>query len=313
MIMLWKRTKLVLNERLWHDEMLNFTKACQLDSPEFGNFGFKFVISMLPFRDIKKYMSKYLLCLIFFFLMFGLNAQQSLNNTPVQRPDYKLVSDIQADEVNKIYVQHVNIADELINGREYIPYYFKCKEKPLYNYEVRRTGSVILNGRRYDNLLLEYDTYLDQLIYSDFKKLINDQIFKIALNKDIVSGFSMNFGSDSVIFRNFRAETDPGFNLADGFYEVVYEGRSKFIIRHQSVLVESEGLYEYRYTPLQYVSAGGNFVRVKTASGFRKIFGDRADAVRKYMRLHSIRFSTAGKGELAAIMKYYDSLITPSR
>jgi hypothetical protein len=293
--------------------MLNFTKAGQMESPEFSNFGFKFVISMLPFRDLEKYMSKYLPGLIFFFLMYGLNAQQPVNNTPVQRPDYKLVSEIQAGEVNKIYVSHVNIADELINGREYIPYYFKCREKPLYNNEVRRTGSVILNGRRYDNLMLEYDTYLDQLIYSDFKKLINDQIFKIALNKDIVRGFSLNFGTDSVLFRNYRAETDPGFNLADGFYEVVYEGKSKFIVRHQSVLIESEGRYEYRYTPLQYVSAGGGFVKVKTASGFRKVFGDKADAVRKYMRLHGIRFSVAEKVELAAVMKYYDSLSTPSR
>jgi len=52
---------------------------------------------------------------------------------------------------------------------------------------------------------------------------------------------------------------------------------------------------------------------VKTASGFRKVFGDKADAVRKYMRLHGIRFSVAEKVELAAVMKYYDSLSTPSR
>jgi hypothetical protein len=241
--------------------------------------------------------------------MSGINAQQPMNDLPGGKTYYTTIRARQVKRMNEIYSSHVNNADELINGREYVPYYFKCREKPLLYEDVKRTGSVILNGRKYDNLNLEYDTYLDQLIYSDYSKLIDDKIFKISLNKDLISEFRLYFEHDSLAFMNLRSDRNHKSDLPDGFYEIIYNGRSSYIIKHQSVYIENEGAYEYRYTPVCYISTGGDFIRIKSASGFRKAFGDRSDAIRKYMRVNGISYRSALRNEIAAVMKYFDSIV----
>ena len=140
----------------------------------------------------------------------------------------------QTDYLHKFYFQNVDNIDELVNGKEYIPYYFRSKYKPLLYSDRKHKSSLTLNGRRYDNLMLEYDTFKDELIYSDSLKLIDNKVFMISLNKDPVDGFSFYFGSDSLYFRYFSSETNLNFNLPEGFYEVGYDGKTKFIIKHKS-------------------------------------------------------------------------------
>jgi hypothetical protein len=250
--------------------------------------------------------------LVFLCLFNPLNAQQgiALTNSFSESPDYKIISGQQKRYMDSLYVRRVNISDELINGREYVPYYFKSKVKPLLSEEKKRSGSLVFNGRRYDNLFLEYDTYRDQLIYSDSTKLMNDKVFKIALNKDPVDEFSLIFSDDSMIFRYFTPIKERTFNLPAGFYEVVYDGKAKCIIKHQSFLVEKDGLYEYRYSPVEYVRVESSFSRVKSGKGFIKLFGNESDEVRKFMRTNKVHFHRAGKEEIATVMRYYDTLIS---
>jgi hypothetical protein len=256
-------------------------------------------------------MSRFLLAALFLSLLVPVNAQKFLTSTDsaIDKSEYNLISDLQISYLNAFYDGSVDIADELINGREYVPYYLKCKIKPLLLEEKERTGSLTFKGRKYTNLKLEYDTFLDQLIYSDSTKLINDRLFKIALNKDPVDGFTLIFGADSMIFKHFRSDDGGKFNLADGFYEVVYDGNSKYIIRHQSFLVEKEGEYEYRVIPAEYALVGDRFSRVRSSGSFVKLFGKDSDAVRKYMRTNKVHYKSADKNEIAAVMRYYDSLV----
>jgi hypothetical protein len=252
---------------------------------------------------------------IFLYLINPLNAQQVVTFADAFREklDNNSVSAQQKSYLNSLYVSEVDIADELINGREYIPYYFKCKIRPLLFEEKKRSGSLVFNGRGYYNLSLEYDTYLDQLIYSDSSKLINDRLFKIALNKDPVDAFHLNFRDDSMTFRYFTVIKDRTFNLADGFYEVVYDGKSKCIIKHQSFPVEKDGLYEYRYTPAEYVMVGKSFTRVRSGKTFIRLFGKDSDAIRKYMRTNRVHFRRANKHEIAAVLRYYDAMVISNK
>jgi hypothetical protein len=256
-------------------------------------------------------MSRFILAVFYLFLLHPVNAQQflTLSDAGQDNTDFNLISECQADYLNTLYVKKVDIAEELINGREYIPYYFKYKVKPLLFDESKHTGSVMFNGRKYNNLKLEYDTYLDQVIYSDSSKFIEDKLFKIALNKDLVDGFCLYFGSDSRIFRNFRTDDGAKNNLPQGFYEVVYDGGSKFIIRHQSFLMEKEGEYEYSYTPTDYVMVGESFFKVRSSGGFIKLFGNDSDAVRKFMQTNKIHFKSAEKTQISTVLRYYDTLV----
>ena len=254
-------------------------------------------------------MSRLLLTVILLALILPVRAQQksSRSGRVPDQGEYGRIADVQAQYLNVLYNSRVSYTDELINGREYIPYYLKCRVRPLFREEEKRKGAVVFNGRKYDNRILEYDTFMDQLIYSDSARLINDRIFKIVLNSDLVDRFLLAFPNDTVRFINVRADRGNNSGLQDGYYEIAYDGTSRLLVRHQSQYIEKEGMYEYRYKPSEYFNTGDRFVKVKSRRAFLDLFGDRRDQVKKYMRLNGLHFRNAAHYELAAILKYYDS------
>jgi hypothetical protein len=253
-------------------------------------------------------MSRLFLTLMLLLFLFHAKAQEFLSLTGDVKPDYRLISDSQVNFLNEFYRNKVDISNDLINGREYVPYYLKCRISPILFEDRKHSGSLMFNGSRYFNLQLEYDTYLDQLIYSDNSKLIDSKTFKIALNKDLVEAFGLYFEGDSLIFRHFRKDATDSLNLPEGYYEVVYDGKSKYIIRHQSALVEEDGIYEYRQIPSVYILVGKSFSKLRSSHSFKESFGKYSDAIRKYMRANRIDFRHAGKSDVAAVLRYYDSM-----
>jgi hypothetical protein len=259
-------------------------------------------------------MSRFILIVVAVFALNKAEAQDSMviKAGTAYRPAYDYIHSCQVRYIDSLYLARVNTADELINGREYIPYYLKCRISPLLYENKHRNGSMLLNGRLYRNLTLEYDTYLDQLIYSDSTKLIDDRIFKIAMNKDPVEEFRLYFAGDSMIFRHFRNDGNSAFSLPDGFYEVVYDGNSQFIVKHQSRLIEKDGLYEYRYLPVRYLSTGKGFTKVRSSRSFLKMMGKYSPSVKMYMRSNGIHFQKADNDGISAVMRYYDSISGPA-
>lgn len=252
---------------------------------------------------------------VFIFLLGATGvAQRSISLSDEEGEDhYRTVLDSQTDYLFKLYYQKVGDRDELINGRDYVPYYYQSELKPLLYFEKKRTASIILNGREYNGLKLEYDTHFDQVIYSDITKLFNSRLFKIALNKDIVDNFSLIFGQDSLIFRYFKSDAGKNFNLHEGFYEVAYEGKSKFIIKHQSLALEKEGIIEYPYLPIYYIMVGDEFYRIRSSHDFIKLFGEKSEEIKMFMRICKVNIRKADKKQIVAILKYYETLLASER
>jgi len=241
-------------------------------------------------------------------------AQKSLTLEGVnERNNYITILGFQKDYLYNLYHQKVDDVDALIDGRDYVPYYYRSKLKPLLFNEKKRTGTLTLNGRKYNNLKLEYDTYLEELIYSDSNKFINDRLFKIALNKDPIDAFGLFSGGDSLIFRHFRTDDKVKFNLPEGFYEVIYDGKSKYIKKHKSFLLEKDGLYEYVYTPSDYVMIGDNYSRISSKRSFIKLFGDKSGEIKKFIRTNRVHIRNEDKQQIATVLKFYDTLVTAEK
>jgi hypothetical protein len=247
--------------------------------------------------------------LIIFLIVYQADAQQLLTlSDPETRQNSGRISDLQTDYINTLYYQKVDVTAQLINGREFNPYYLKAKTRPILVEGKKHSGSLIFKNRRYNNLKLDYDTYTDQIIYSDSSKFLNNKLFRIVLNKDPVDGFCLCFPDDSMIFRHFRSGDGTNFNLPEGFYEVVYDGQSKYIIKHQSIPDINEGLNVYTYSMSQYIFAGKRFYDVKSSKSFVRLFGKDSDAIRAFMKKNRLRFNKADKYDIASVLRYYDSL-----
>lgn len=215
----------------------------------------------------------------------------------------------QTKYLRNLYSEKIEVPKELINGKEYEPYYLRSIFKPLLLPGKERTASVLTKTRRYNGLTLQYDTYLDEVIFTDTSRTINLRYPQIALNKDIVDGFNLYFGRDSLIFRNFRATDCAEKNLKEGFYEVVYNKASQYLIRHESSFYERQGVDNYKYSPKKYISTGGEFSRIKGRKSILRLFGEKAQEVKVYIHSSGIKMRRADKNEMMSILKFYDSLL----
>jgi hypothetical protein len=221
--------------------------------------------------------------------------------------------DLQEAYIRDLYSEKIEAPKELINGKEYEPYYTRSKNKPLLFFDKSRTASILTKTRRYNNLTLQYDTFLDEVIYTDTSRTINSRFPQIALNKNILEGFNLYFQDDSLIFKYFRLSEYPAKNLKEGFYEVVYEGKSKYIIRHKSSFYVREGMNEYKYSRYNYISTGDIFYEIKTRKNLLRLFGEKSSDMKEYLHSSGIKVRKADKSQLLHIVKFYDSLVASKR
>jgi len=226
--------------------------------------------------------------------------------------DDRSLTERQIDNIQKTYSAEIETPKELINGKEYESYYTRSQSKPLLFADRKRTATIITPSRRYSNLILQYDTFLDEVVYTDTSRTINYRFPEIALNKNIVEGFNLYFEDDSLQFHYFRQPECTRRNIKEGFYEVAYQGKSEYLIRHTSSYYVREGRNEYKYSPENYISVGDVFYRIKSKAGVLKLFADKSVEVKKFLHINRIRIKQAGKNEFVSIVKFYDSLTRPS-
>jgi hypothetical protein len=259
-------------------------------------------------------MARILPMVLFLVVIFPVWAQESITSTDLYgNIDYNSMLSDQTEFMRKFYFQNVDNVDELVNGKDYIPYFSGSKYKPVLYSDRKQRSSLTLRGRRYNNIKLEYDTFRDELIYSDSLKFIDNKVFMISLNRDPIDNFTFYSGSDSLLFRYFSKADDPEFNQGEGFYEVVYEGQSRYIIKHRSYLLVKEGNDEYIYSPADYVKVNEGFTKISNKRSFLKLFGENSDKIKKFIRTNRVHIRKAGKHEITTILKFYDSQIMSDR
>jgi hypothetical protein len=252
-----------------------------------------------------------ILCLLAItFTLLAQNGTSVLISSASNPDDMEMSSliNLQNEYILKLYSVKIEAPKELINGKEYEPYFTRSKVKPLLFPEKERTGSIITNTREYNNLTLQYDTYLDEVIYTDTSRIINNRFPQIALNKNILKGFNLYFSDDKMTFIYYRQPEGANSNPGEGFYEVAYEGRSRYLIKHESTFYVREALKNYKYSPKNYISTGNSFYKIKSEKNLLQLFGEKADSVKTFMHSSYIKVRKADKGQIIRILKYYDSL-----
>ncbi len=209
-------------------------------------------------------------------------------------------------DLDSLYLVESGSGSSFISGREYRGYYFRSDYKPILFFGRERTASLVYKGRTYYNLLLQYDTYLDQLIYMVYS---NWEASQLALNSDNISRFDLYFSDDTLTFRYVSDELYSSFNLDDGFYEVVYEGKCKYIIRHGSTHYMRNGVDEYSYKPAGYVMTDGGFIKITSRKQFVNLFGSKSKEIKQFIGSNGIRIRKADKSQIKNILRFYEGLV----
>ncbi len=152
-----------------------------------------------------------LLLLPFTFPCLG-QSGNSLNTNSLNNPrktDPASLINNQIDYIRNSYSEKIVAPKELINGKEYESYYNRSTSKPLLFPKKKRTAVLLTTSRKYTNLTLEYDSFLDEVIYTDTSRTFNYTFPKIALNNNIIDGFTLYFEDDSMNFKYLRTLQGP--------------------------------------------------------------------------------------------------------
>lgn len=218
------------------------------------------------------------------------------------------LEEAQVNHVNSLYLKNTTSPRELIHGKEYERYWKNSKKSPLLYPETDRMCSIVFRGRSYDNIVLQYDTFTDQVIYTDDNLIFGNRVWQVALNSDYIERFDLRLGYDTLKFKYFRSDQDSTFTLKDGFYEVVYDSKCKYIIRHISTRAIVQGIDKYYYSPVGYVRIGNEYSEIISKDQFIRLFGDKSAAVKQMIRHYNIRVVKPDKTQIAEVLKYYEML-----
>lgn len=256
--------------------------------------------------------------LFLLFVIFPLQGQNSklLNTNSLNGSDNVAIStliDSQIQYIKSTYYAKIKVPDELIYGKEYESYYRRSTSKPLLYPDRKRTATLFTRTRQYKDISLQYDTFLDEVIFTDKSRILNDRYPQIALNKDIADGFNLFFEDDSMIFRYFRLPECVKSGLKEGFYEIAYQGSSRLVIKHKSSFYQRDGLNEYKYFHEYYVSTGDMFYKIKNKKSLLRLFGEKSGAMKKYLHESRFRMGQADRNQLVDILKHFDSSFISSR
>ncbi len=255
-------------------------------------------------------MIKIITVLILILASYDLQAQQSLQLTRSDNKDlFMKIENEQLNYLDSLYIFNTGAGKDFINGRDYIRYFFQSVDNPLLRFEEERSASLISHGRKIRDIDLNYDTYTDQVILTDRNLILNNKVCEVALNSDNISRFDLYFKHDSLTFRYFENRPD----LKEGYYEVVYDGVCKYLIKHVSSFMISEGMDRYTYTPAGYVLIADQVAQIGPKEQFLRLFGNSSDEIRKFIRERQIRLRRADKKQIAEILRFYESLQTTTR
>jgi hypothetical protein len=233
-------------------------------------------------------------------------AQDFSSAVNVKAENYQLANNARKENLLKLYSENINPSLNLINGREYYPYYSSSTRKPVFLWGERYSSCIIINGMRYNNILLEYDTYTDDLLYIDGSRSFRSVPLRIAFNRNNVDLFEFITDNDTLEFKFFGSKNN--INLKDGFYEEVYHNRSVFLIKHYSSCSINDGVSEYPYHAISYVNIGNGFAKINSIRQLCRLMGSYSSEVRKYCRKQSIPLSSKSKKQISDILDHFDKL-----
>ena len=92
-------------------------------------------------------------------------------------------------------------SDEILNGREYKYYFYPQISSPLIPEKPLPAASIIIQNKKYENIMLQYDTYKDMVVYYSPHNLKNNAICPVVINRNIIDEFTLSLSSGRVIIR----------------------------------------------------------------------------------------------------------------
>jgi len=248
----------------------------------------------------------YLLILFFCAALTGFSQQGTTGATNRSLNRFATVEAAHKELLDSVYSIRTGTGYAFINGNEYFPYHYRASNKPLLFYGEERTADIVVKGRKYEGMVLQYDTFTDEVIFSEIDNDFGSNLYQVSIKRDLISTFTLCFRTDTMRFRYLSAG-ETGGEIPEGFYEMAYNGPTGYIIRHRCVVHQRNGIDEYYYSPVGYVMTPYGYRKVTSGGNFMKAFGDGSAEMKKIIDQQKLKLRKAGKRQMINVLQTYDS------
>ena len=192
----------------------------------------------------------------------------------------------------------------LLNGRIWRNQYSKAMGDQFFLTNTFLKGSVILNGRRFNNLELQYDITNDELI------LRTESYPVIIMNKEMVDSFNLTFDSRNYYIINAGNDTSA---VLRGYINVLYKGPTALYVKYTKKIqpLAVDGRYDLFYQAHSvYLKKGMEIVPVAGKRKFLSLLEDKKKEIRYFLRINRLSFKLQQKdpATFVPVLRYYDSI-----
>lgn len=190
----------------------------------------------------------------------------------------------------------------LLNGRIWHNKYSNTLNDQFFLANSFLMGSVTFNGKRFNDLDLQYDIANDELILSI------DSYPVIIMNKEMVDSFSLAYGTRTYHMVNFGNDTSAAIR---GYANVLYNGPSALYVKYAKIFypLGVDGRYNiFVQEQRAYLKKLAEIVPVKGKRQLFYLLEDKKKEIRLYLRSNRLKILKNDPGTFVPVLKYYDSI-----
>ncbi len=205
--------------------------------------------------------------------------------------------------VREIYSRTLGLSSHLLNGVQYKEYNAHLDDEghPYFGLDDWVEGSVYYDGEVYEGVAILYDLIKDKVViehpFAGIKlELISEKIKYVDL--------------PGHRFVRLDADTLKNASIRTGFYDLLYDGLTKFYVKRQKErkdeIVGQEIQVKFSENDRLYIFKQGQYIQVKTKSSVLTTLADRKAELRKYIRKNKIHFRRNREDAITRVVAFYD-------
>jgi len=215
------------------------------------------------------------------------------------RSDTAFIAAASANAV-KHYHEAIKGQSQLYNGGDYAEYKTLEEEHPYFGSNDWVFGSVHYDGYLYEQVPLLYDLQTDQVLTESFSRSSTMKLIKERVKYFTIPGH--------------KFVSQPDSSLHHGFYELLYDGRTKVYARHIKVLQETINqqviVHDFEEKTRYYIYKDGAYFHVRSKSSIQGVFADQKRDLNQLMSKNKIRFRRNREQYIVRMAEFYDRIPT---
>ena len=221
--------------------------------------------------------------------LFGFNKLSAQTTFSPEQPDSLY-------GIKTYFKNEVGGNAHLYTGKEFTGYVRNAKGHPFFLSDQMQNGNIFYDGSLYENVPLLFDAVNQQVVINRY-----NQNFKISLLSEKVKYFT-------IVGHRFEHIT---IKVVTGLYDVVFDGNAKLLARRVKNVVKSlkaEDLPSINESDEFYIMKNNSLYAVDGKNSLLKVFEDKKDLVKAYIRKNNFNFKKNREKELTQVSAYYSTL-----